>query len=210
MDGSGGLFPYAPHLRSALEETHPNRIWQIGHLGMPGWTAAQMVQSADDPLYGLRHKLKQVKDPPISLVIILAGTNDLGYAYQSAIEDSTSDIVSSIETLHRMAHEQKVATLAVGIPTSRFQQQVSMARDLRMSINDHLSRWAKTTEGASYVSFPSDSVPDPEERPEEDEFWSVDGLHLTGKGYAAMGKALAEAVEKVLKESGKQQRNVDL
>ena len=160
------------------------------------------VQSADDPLYGLRHKLKQVKDPPISLVIILAGTNDLCYAYQSAIEDSTSDIVSSIETLHRMAHEQKVATLAVGIPTSRFQQQVSMARDLRMSINDHLSRWAKTTEGASYVSFPSDSVPDPEERPEEDEFWSVDGLHLTAKGYAAMGKALAE--------SEKQKRNVDL
>ena len=215
MDGSGGLFPYATHLQAALEEAQPKRTFQVGHLGMPGWTASQMVQTADDPTYGLRHKLKQVNNPPVSLVVILAGTNDLGYSYQEGIEDGASAILGSLQALHRIAHEQNVPSMAVGIPTSRFQQQVSPALDLRLRVNQRLQEWAESTATmpntpfTSYAPFPR-AVPDPQSSPEADELWSLDGLHLTAKGYMAMGRELAGAVEKGLPDLHHQVHSRDL
>ena len=190
------LFPYATKLRATLEEAHPDLIWQLGHLGMPGWTAAQMVTSTDDPLRGLRHKLKQVNNPPVSLVVILAGTNDLGYAAQG--EEGASVIAGHLKALHRIAHEQNVTTLAVGIPASRYQQQVPAARELCMRVNERMREWAAATPGASFAPFPSDAVPDPAGGGEEDDFWCVDGLHLTEMGYDALGGALAGAVKEAL------------
>ena len=212
MDGSGGLFPYATHLKAALEEQAPESTWQVGHLGMPGWTAEQMVQTADDPVRGLRHRLKQVQNPSLSLVVILAGTNDLGYWYESPVEDAAAGILQSITALHIMAHERNVASLAVGIPTSRSQQQVSPLRELRLRVNERLGEWAEASSAsrASYTPFPSSVVPDPQINPKEDEFWSEDGLHLTAKGYAAMGRALAGNVRRALLQKEETKHSWDL
>jgi GDSL-like Lipase/Acylhydrolase family len=78
------LFPYAQYLQSALSMQHrgdnDNTIVVVRHRGLPGWTTQGMLDALDDPQRGLRSAVNAVQDdPPLSLVILLAGTNDLAY-----------------------------------------------------------------------------------------------------------------------------------
>ena len=85
------LYPYAPTLEKALGSSV-----LVRHRGLPGVSADAMLQHADDEQNGLRSLLR--KSSP-ALVIILAGTNDLGYASGSA------PIVRSVCGLHELSHE---------------------------------------------------------------------------------------------------------
>ena len=96
------LHPYAPQLEAAIG---PSVL--VRHRGLPGATAAAMLQWADDEQRGLRSLLR--KSSP-SLAIILAGTNDLGYHSESA------PIVDALRGLHEQCHALDVPSLAVGIP----------------------------------------------------------------------------------------------
>ena len=98
----GTLHPYAPQLEAAIG---PSVL--VRHRGLPGATAAAMLQWADDEQRGLRSLLR--KSSP-SLAIILAGTNDLGYHSESA------PIVDALRGLHEQCHALDVPSLAVGIP----------------------------------------------------------------------------------------------
>ena len=73
MEEPDQLFPYAPHLQSAL-----GGLAVVRHRGLPGWTAQGMLDAVDDSDRGLRGILRKIHDPPCDLAILLAGTNDLG------------------------------------------------------------------------------------------------------------------------------------
>eukprot|EP00980_Cylindrotheca_fusiformis_P023931 scaffold11212_cov121-Cylindrotheca_fusiformis.AAC.10 len=111
-------FQYAPHLENALLLNNSDQLPKPGiavwHKGFPGWTSRKLLERANgqDGLGTLIHK---IKNPSLSLVILLAGTNDLGQT------QSASEIADSVISLHQFCFNQNVPmTIAIGIPPSKF------------------------------------------------------------------------------------------
>ena len=174
------LYPYAPTLEQAVGPAAA----MVRHRGLPGATAAMMLQCADDDQRGLR-ALLQKASPALS--IILAGTNDLGF-------ESTSDpIVRSVIGLHEIAHALNVHTIAVGIPPSAYQHTQSEAAELCSLVNRELRAWClERSEVCSYVDHPiRDWAP-------ADPRWAPDGLHFSPEGYRTVGMELAGIVNERL------------
>jgi lysophospholipase L1-like esterase len=129
-------FPYAPYLEQALKDRGLENV-VVRHRGMPGWTTQQMLQDLDGERTGLRSAIiGAVKQDPVnalSLVILLAGTNDMAH------RSTADEIANNVRTLHQVSYENGVPrTLAIGIPPSGYQSQVPSARLLsqwKLTIN---------------------------------------------------------------------------
>lgn len=162
----------------------------VRHRGLPGWTAASMVANLDDSTTGLRSALRNVRDdPPASVVVILAGTNDLGYG------ESGEKISHHIWKLHEAAWETGVPrTIAIGIPPSGYQSMVEEARNKALDINHGLeTACANNHPRAAFMPFPFEF-----ERGGEN--WDEDTLHFSPMGYQVLGESLVPVIERVLDE----------
>jgi lysophospholipase L1-like esterase len=187
-NGGWELHPYAPHLEAGLKEQ--GRQVTVRHRGLPGWTAANMVANLDDSTTGLRSALRNVRDdPPISVVVLLAGTNDLGYG------ESEEQITNHIWKLHEASWETGVPrTIAIGIPPSGYQSMVEEARNKALQINSRLEKaCANNHPRATFMPFPFEF-----ERGGEN--WDPDSLHLSPMGYQVLGKSLVPVIERILDE----------
>ena len=206
--------PYGPFLESELnqlyssESLHPPAAI-VQSLGFPGMTASEM--------YSLRFQ-EQVgtcfianEDPNLSVIIILAGTNDVGRLTQESLsqeETSTNNIaekiLESITNLHKAtldcakkAGNKDLHILSLGIPGSVFQKRSSAASRIVAAVNKGLNDFSTRYNVHSlqgkivYSAFPFsyDGL---------DSKWSQDGLHLSKTGYEELGKALAPEVKKIL------------
>ncbi|KAL7494140.1 hypothetical protein ACHAWT_002874 [Skeletonema menzelii] len=191
------LFPYGQSLESELGDDVVVR-WK----GLPGWTAGSMVEYLDDNNVGLRAAVNGIDNPPISLVIILAGTNDIGFLTSSMTTGSAPDVTEAVKpivTMHKAClditkGEHKIRTLAVGIPGSAWQQLNASASKLAADMNSSIQEFAQSyPDGlASYTDFPFPY--------EKNDLWCSDGLHLSPKGYTRLGRDLAPIVEKILEK----------
>eukprot|EP00978_Attheya_sp_CCMP212_P003467 scaffold7174_cov55-Attheya_sp.AAC.1 len=174
--------------------------------GLPGWTSSAMLQAADDPQAGLRSAIRAVRDPSLSLVIILAGTNDL------AFEEDPQVIIDNVIALHKMSHLEGIRrTIAIGVPPSAWQASNEKSRTMASKINEALEEYCTSTkavEGAATsdadvaeVVAVASYFPFPFGWSQGDSNWSpVDGLHLSPEGYAELGTRLAPFVSDVLSE----------
>ena len=181
------LFPYAPYLEAKLKERGNNNNVVVRHRGMPGWTTTSMLDDLDGERTGLRQAIRAVRDPPLSLVILLAGSNDIGYGY------SEQEITENILKLHQISYDNGVPrSIAIGIPPSGYQSINEQARALAAAINKNLEDFCAKEDRATFMPFPF-----PFEQGGEN--WYVDGLHFTQHGYQTLGENLAPVVEKVLK-----------
>jgi lysophospholipase L1-like esterase len=179
-------YPYAPHLEAALQ--HEDNV-VVRHVGLPGWATSSMLDQVDGPA-GLRTAIQAISMPSLSLVVILAGTNDLGYGDDAS---SVDEITDNLLKLHRIAWECGVPrTLAVGIPPSGYQ---AVDREARQVVNEVNDRLRETSEGCTMAYTP---FPFPYE--EDGENWDEDGLHFTPIGYQALGESLAPVVRRILLE----------
>ena len=203
-------YPYAPHLERALRELlmsttsgttqqeqqqslPPPPEVMVRHYGLPGWTTQQMVQEQSGDR-GLATMLQQ--HAPIHIVIILAGTNDLGYSF------SDDDIIRNLMTLHEICwndpmqqqqqHHQR-HVVAIGIPPSAFQAQYSDVATRVVALNQELAQYsARQPERLTYVPFPIPLWN------RNDDRWSQDGLHFSPKGYQVLGESLAPIVRDIV------------
>ena len=186
-------YPYAPHLEAMLKD---DRV-VVRHVGLPGWTTASMLEQIDGPA-GLRTAVRAIQMQALSLVVILAGTNDLAYYGDDGDEgDGASVLVDEITNnllkLHRIAWECGVPrTLAVAVPPSGYQAINKEARRIVAEINGRLR---ETSEGCTMAYTP---FPFPFE--EGGENWDDDGLHFTPTGYRMLGENLAPVVRRILQE----------
>jgi lysophospholipase L1-like esterase len=144
------LHPYAQSLQRVLR-THPSlKDVVVQHQGLPGWTSAQTVRDVDG-VDGLRLAISEIANPPPSLVIILAGTNDLGNALVASF------IAEPIQALHAICYEEGIPhTIRSGSlhrntnqqtklyqrwrvkPTTSFKSSVSLKRKRHIFLS-HLS-----------------------------------------------------------------------
>jgi lysophospholipase L1-like esterase len=176
-------YPYAPHLEEMLQDDNV----VVRHVGLPGWTTSSMLEQLDGPA-GLKTAVQAIQMPPLSLVVILAGTNDLGFG-----DASVDDITNNLLQLHRIAWECGVPrTLAVGVPPSGYQALNKAARQV---VNEVNGRLRETSEGCTMAYTP---FPFPFEEGGED--WDEDGLHFTPIGYRRLGESLAPVVRRILQE----------
>lgn len=198
------LFPYAPHLEKKLNEMYSDGTSVVVRWrGLPGWTASTMMEYLDDSSVGLRSAINGIRDPSLSLVIILAGTNDIGMLTSSMSDVEVGDVDNAIEpilSLHKACLEagnnesgSAPRTLAVGIPGSAWQNMNPSAQKLCNDMNEALENFASSSyEGRlSFVKFPFGYARD-------DPKWSSDGLHFSPQGYEFIGTELAKSVKKIL------------
>jgi len=215
------LFPYGPHLERVLNECMSPSLSSEGAVmvrwrGLPGWTSSAMVDYMNDSSVGLQSVLDGIRNPSLSLVIILAGTNDIGSLTSSMFDSGSSSTsnkmnddenvdvslaVDPILSLHKACLEcedengkKGIHTLAVGIPGSAWQEMNPNASQLCTDMNDALQAFATLEDRVSYVDFPF-----PYQR--GDSKWSGDGLHLSSEGYEVLGKGLAPRVKQILESS---------
>lgn len=167
-----------------------------------------MVDYMDDSAVGLQSALNRIRNPSLSLVIILAGTNDIGSLTSSMISKNKNDknvdvnlAVDPILRLHKSCLEYEgdggkkdIHTLAVGIPGSAWQEMNPNAAKLCTEMNEALQKFASCQDRVSYVDFPF-----PYRR--GDSKWSGDGLHLSPEGYETLGRELAPCVKQILERT---------
>jgi lysophospholipase L1-like esterase len=182
-------YPYAPYLEQALKDRGLENV-VVRHRGLSGWTTNQMLQELDGERTGLRSAIiGAIKQDPVnalSLVILLAGTNDMAH------HSSADGIVANIHTLHQVSYENGVPrTLAIGIPPSGYQSHVSSAAALAAEINGKMEQFVSGEVKASYIASPF-----PFEKGGEN--WAPDTLHFSQRGYQVMGESLAPVVEQIL------------
>jgi hypothetical protein len=160
------LHPYAPHLQKALTERTKlqNMDIEVMHLGLPGRTSAKLLKGADGPK-GLRTTIRgNQESSPISLVILLAGTNDL------CSDKSSTEISEGVISLHKLCLEEKVSnTIAIGIPPSYYQSQCPKSEEVAKSANQGIQSFCESDPRTVYFPFPF-------EYSRDDENWAFDGL----------------------------------
>jgi len=183
------LFPYSNYLEDRLK-LPPYELSSpviVRHKGLPGWTASQLLEYAllDG---GLESIIDRIQNPPLSLILLLAGSNDLAY------ETSADKIFNSITSLHQICHDKGIPhTIALGIPPSGYQSQVQSVGDLAQTINDSLERYClEKSNHMTFFRFPFAFQ-------RGDDRWCSDGLHFTKKGYMQIAESLAPVVAHVVK-----------
>ncbi len=196
--GVNEIYPYATYLEqelalSAPEMTQPKTT--VEHLGLSGWTASNMLAHIDDATDGLCTIIQS--RPQLSLLIILAGTNDIGTMTDEGRE-AAEKIIESIVDLHKGAincakaiNNHGMHTLAIGIPGSAYQENMRDAAEVASHVNKAVENFASSDERVSYVAFPFSYNDD-------DSRWSRDGLHFSEEGYIFLAQALAPHVRKIL------------
>jgi lysophospholipase L1-like esterase len=159
--------------------------------GLSGLTAREMVAKAKHPAVpdctgkvgkGLEVLLNQKPD----LVIIMAGTNDLGMGV------NPQAILADVVRLHKACHAQGIRTVALA-PSTVAQGPSTLGRQQLASL---LRKWAKTTPAVVACMDMMDLVPHNGPSPH----WDMDDLHLSARGSRALGRRLSDQLKHLVHE----------
>ena len=153
---------------------------------------------------------EEAKKKQIDLVILMAGTNDLGHGFEKeviflpnvlkSVRKCTNfvpqlsitlskEIVDNIIKLIQVCKDHSVQRiLSVGIPDSAFVARVQEARKKRDAINNGLKEYASSTEG--FVTYKNSPV----RYDSASESFDPDGLHFSPKGYREFSDGIYETV----------------
>jgi lysophospholipase L1-like esterase len=189
-----GPFPYRSFVETLLRPSQPTL--NFNHLGYPGVRAAELLSRANEE-NGLNARLSSFPDPKGVVMVLLIGTNDLGYSFRGSSSDQPVDveakaesITADITALHDLAAAKGIASVGVAIPTSRFVTKNTDAESVRVRINDQLERHCSSEAAASSncIGFvPSVDYDDGE--------FCDDGLHYTEEGYERLGGRVADVIK---------------
>ncbi|KAL7572558.1 hypothetical protein ACA910_000378 [Epithemia clementina (nom. ined.)] len=208
------MFPYAKYLQEALDKSNHNHTssdtkytksknnstegespFEVRHVGIPGWTAEKFVEEKDHPERGLRTIIKNwpSSSSHLDLVIILAGTNDLGKP-----KESGHAIAKQVIELHKLCYQSGVPrTIVLAIPPSNFQVRSHKSRAMAAVANGNLKIFAKQEPRATFVNYPFEF--DKYDK-QSQKYWHSDGLHFSELGYKKLGQYLKPYVLEILNE----------
>jgi lysophospholipase L1-like esterase len=202
VSGTSGnqLFPYAKYLEQALhQQTNGVRV-SIHQVGLPTWTTTGMLKGLDGTKAGLRANIKKHSDPDgtLSLVILLAGTNDVLLK-----KPPTAQVLEqNLQKLHQVCLDAGVPrTLAISIPAAIVftAKQAALVTTVNAQLQQHFATSAFTT----FVPFPLDTTTSSSTGSDAEPhqaYWHSNGKHLTESGYQRLGESLAPIVQQILQE----------
>ena len=180
--------PYADTLESSLSRKKLNI--EVDHFGFSGWTTQRLLINIDEDVLrdftgksgpGL-NKAFQKQD--YHLLILMAGTNDLGHA-------TIEEIFKNLQDLMNCAIKANVKVLSVGIPDSGYIYHNPNVRAKRDQINEKLAKYANETALVTYTDPPIKYEP-------KCASFDDDGLHFSEFGYQSFGDGLVEVVQSIL------------
>jgi lysophospholipase L1-like esterase len=189
---------YSHYLR---EQFNPDIGLDVWMCGLCGRTAAELVRMADQPTIedeacrvgkGLHHIL--ARDEPFQIIVIMAGTNDLGMGYPPG------DVVRNVISLHRMCHTHGIRTVALSLPPNIASETNSTYQEKWLEVNKNLREWAYSDDAKGQVAL---FVETSEVVPFESEmsFYSIDGLHFSDVGCERVASCLKSFLTPIILES---------
>lgn len=193
----GTLFsPPAKSLGAALAE--PTDIWVCG---LSGLTALQLAEGLEEEsltdVTGRVGKglLVALRDHgPFDLALLMAGTNDLGKAWDAAA------VAGFVRQLHTACHAEGVSTVALTVPPSGAVQRSSRIRRKQQGVNNALRAMAAEEPAAQGKAGFAGVIDTGSLVPYDDEStcWEPDGLHYSKAGSELLGQRLAPLVAPLL------------
>merc|ERR1712187_50289 len=175
----------------------PHVAVEIWMCGLSGITAKVMAESLDDSKIvdvtkrdgmGLSRILQE--RGPFDLVLIMAGTNDLG-------RSTPEEIAASVLELHSACHRHRVPSAALGVPPSEAASHSAKISKCRKTVNRLLAEMTRSTKGVRMFVNTSELIP----FHDDSELWEMDGLHFSPAGSAQLGVRLAPFVLEALLSS---------
>jgi lysophospholipase L1-like esterase len=181
---------YPINLNSLVDQLSDCQVGpsEIRWAGFPGWTTKDLrnnvnVPSSSRSQDGLEIQLQ--KDD-YDVVVILAGTNDLGRGIEP------EDIVDNLTFLYGLCHSHNVSkVLAVAIPDSHYLARNSDARGRRDRVTELMEKYGNESRGFLSVVRPTFGWSDSGKT-----LYDRDGLHLNELGYERLAKDVAAAIMK--------------
>ncbi|KAJ6041591.1 SGNH hydrolase [Penicillium canescens] len=175
--------PYAGKLKQSLEAVFPNTEIIVDVDGMPGDLAIS------PPGVFLSRIRKKCAKRWYDWVVVLGGTNDLGYGNQP------DKIYSALQDSWNVALSTGAKVLALTIPEcgAKSQRLDTRRATLNSYILAHQSERIHAFDLHSKIPYHTGS-----ENFREEIF--DDGLHLTARGYDLMGSMIGEHLANLLKE----------
>lgn len=207
---SGDLFaPYGETLQLSLDEAAD--LWICGLCGETAMSLAERMR--EEEICSVKRRLcgqtwnrsgpglqRLLEDHgPFDLVLIMAGTNDIG---QSMAPDK---VVAAIQALHRACHAAGVRTVALSIPPSAASTEEGTGEEReieqsRREVNRLLQEWAATPEavhmGAKLFVDMSELMP----FDFKSGLWDPDNLHFSQEGSRSLGVKLAPLIRPLLSD----------
>jgi lysophospholipase L1-like esterase len=166
----------------------------VKSVGMSGWTTGQMVDGTEDNNSedcvgntgdGL---LVLMRKTSYDLVILMAGTNDLGTGF------SIPDILNNIEVLVNMClvSNSKARVVLLTVPPTGGEGMYESVRLRRRGVNEGLAKITSKHSTRVMLIDTDEALPNPGEHPEvptaESVLWDNDTLHLSPAGSARLGE----------------------
>lgn len=190
--------PYGKFLAEHLAPHFDAEVWVCG---LSGLSARQMVEKQANPDItdttsrrgkGLKQAMKDCG--PFDLVLLMAGTNDLGGSTPPKC------IVEQIKQLHKICHDAGTPTFVMSVPDNG---RVSELEDedyimAWRSVNADLRKWASSSEAVARVTKYVDVgelVPwSAQSAADGGLFCDADLIHFSPVGSETLGISLADAV----------------
>jgi len=176
---------------------------EVSVCGLCAYTTEDMLREKDSACVrphigpsgrGLRCMLDE--NGPADLVIIMTGTNDLGF------QTPLPTILQHVMQLHAICHDRGIPTVAVAAT----QSSGRACRAMRQRFADMLAQWAKTSKAVFDCLDVEDLLPRPVGKdgasnyPGAAKHWEKDDLHLSAAGSVKLGRRLAPLASTWLKK----------
>lgn len=181
---------------------------EIVGCGLCGLTAVEMAHGLDAQQLrdhfgrvgpGLRRLLAE--QSPFDLVLIMAGTNDLGMPQSSA-----EDVLAMLESMHRACWSVGMPSLALSVPESSVTgtAQYPEAAQKWHDINNSLAAWGKSPRGENPCNRPffvnTAELVSFDNAARRRGLWDPDNLHFTAAGSREFGTKIAPLIAIHLRE----------
>jgi len=146
--------------------------------GIPGDTSTGLLRRINRDVFNF--------GPKPDYIIIIIGTNDLGWA-------SNSDrLLDNIKQLHKMSSEENITSIGGYIPPLTKQASSPQFDIVRSDLNEELRKFFVKNE----ILFTTHSFMTDKEDYLQREYTSGDGVHFSVAGYKKMGYSLFKDVLK--------------
>jgi len=218
--GSPSMEPYAKAMAQALWDAGIQV--EVTVCGLNAMRAEQMLALAEEPDvhdmmsrwgHGLAHLIRPKRGAwkAADLVLIMAGTNDLGQA-----SARPNEICAAVRGLHELCHAEGVRTVALAIPDAGGAvDSMTMVPDIRgrrRAANAAIAAWSRSsskddlpcnglvslTRPELFVSIGALMPYGPLARAAG--FWEKDGVHFTAAGSRVLGQRLAFKLQGLVSE----------
>jgi len=181
--------PYGKALSDALAAAQTPA--EVTACGLCGLTVKEMDEGRAESVLeprcgphgkGLERLLKD--DGPWDLVVIMAGTNDLG----AGAEIGRTQV--HVARLHALCHDHGVPTVNVAPPAS---SSILPMAQKRRGLADLMGKWARTTPDVLFHVDSEEIIPR-----SATGMWELDEIHFSARGSDELGRLLAPKIAAVL------------